>query len=105
MPLSDSLRRLLTAPGPSGYEQPAAAVFREAAGAFAEITYDTVGSTVARVKGTGDGPLPGPIHHCHPALPRVPSFWAVGAVVSCQSKRSRKALSQLNVPLRHQPAS
>jgi endoglucanase len=59
MPLSETLRRLLTAPGPSGYEQPAAAVFREAAGAFAEITYDTVGSTVARVKARppGDGPF------------------------------------------------
>jgi putative aminopeptidase FrvX len=55
MPLTDTLRRLLTAPGPSGYEQAAAAVFREAAGAFADITHDTVGSTVARVKGTGDG--------------------------------------------------
>jgi len=41
MPLPETLRRLLTAPGPSGYEQPAAAVFRDAASAFAEITYDT----------------------------------------------------------------
>jgi putative aminopeptidase FrvX len=63
MPLTDTLRRLLTAPGPSGYEQPAAAVFREAAGAFAEITHDTVGSTVARVKGTGDGPLVAVVGH------------------------------------------
>ena len=63
MPLSDTLRRLLTAPGPSGYEQPAAAVFREAAGAFAAITYDTVGSTVARVKGTGDGPFVAVVGH------------------------------------------
>ena len=63
MPLPETLRRLLTAPGPSGYEQPAAAVFREAAGAFAEITYDAVGSTVARVKGTGDGPLVAVVGH------------------------------------------
>src|SRR6185436_11552841 len=55
MSLPETLRRLLTAPGPSGYEQPAAAVFREAAGAFAAITHDTVGSTVARVAGTGEG--------------------------------------------------
>jgi putative aminopeptidase FrvX len=47
----------LEAPGPSGYEQASAALFREAAGAFAEIVHDTVGSTVARVKGTGDGPF------------------------------------------------
>jgi len=55
LPLPDTLRKLLTAPGPSGYEQAAAAVFREAAGAFAEVTFDSVGSTVARVPGTGDG--------------------------------------------------
>jgi putative aminopeptidase FrvX len=55
MSLPDVLRRLLTAPGPSGYEQAAAAVFRDAASAFAEVTYDTVGSTVARVPGTGGG--------------------------------------------------
>jgi putative aminopeptidase FrvX len=63
MPLPEVLRKLLTAPGPSGYEQAAAAVFREAAGAFAEVTYDTVGSTVARVKGTGGGPLLAVIGH------------------------------------------
>jgi endoglucanase len=56
MPLPDVLRRLLTAPGPSGYEQAAAAVFRDAAAAFAEVTYDSVGSTVAKVAGTGGGP-------------------------------------------------
>src|ERR1700710_3126791 len=63
MPLPDVLRRLLSAPGPSGYEQAAAAVFREAAGAFAEITHDTVGSTVARVKGTANGPFVAVIGH------------------------------------------
>jgi putative aminopeptidase FrvX len=56
MPLPEVLRRLLTAPGPSGYEQAAATVFRDAASAFAEVTYDSVGSTVAKVAGTGDGP-------------------------------------------------
>jgi putative aminopeptidase FrvX len=63
MPLPDTLRRLLTAPGPSGYEQPAAAVFREAASAFADIAYDSVGSSVARVKGTGDGPFVAVVGH------------------------------------------
>src|SRR3954464_1859472 len=56
MSLPETLRRLLAAPGPSGYEQPAAAVFREAAGAFAEVTHDTVGSTGARVAGAAGGP-------------------------------------------------
>jgi putative aminopeptidase FrvX len=63
MPLPDVLRRLLTAPGPSGYEQAAAAVFRDAASAFAEVTYDSVGSTVARVPGTGDGPSVAVVGH------------------------------------------
>ena len=64
MPISDVLRQLLTAPGPSGYEQAPAAVFRDACAAFgAEVTRDTVGSTVARVKGTGDGPLTAVIGH------------------------------------------
>ena len=63
MAVPDVLRKLLTAPGPSGYEQAAAAVFREAAAAFAEVTHDTVGSSVARVKGTADGPLLAVIGH------------------------------------------
>jgi len=63
MPVPDVLRKLLMAPGPSGYEQAAAAVFRDAAAAFAEISHDTVGSTVARVKGTADGPLLAVIGH------------------------------------------
>jgi putative aminopeptidase FrvX len=63
MPVPETLRKLLTAPGPSGYEQAAAAVFRDAAAAFAEITYDTVGSSVARVKGTAEGPFVAVIGH------------------------------------------
>ncbi|HYI18034.1 MAG TPA: M42 family metallopeptidase [Solirubrobacteraceae bacterium] len=63
MPVPDVLRKLLTAPGPSGYEQQAAAVFRDAAKAFAEVTHDSVGSTVARVKGTADGPLLAVVGH------------------------------------------
>jgi putative aminopeptidase FrvX len=61
--IPDVLRRLLTAPGPSGYEQAPSAVFREAAAAFAEVTHDTVGSTVARVAGTGDGPSVAVVGH------------------------------------------
>src|ERR687885_1113210 len=63
MPVPDVLRRLLTAPGPSGYEQRAAAVFRDAAAGFAEVTHDSVGSTVARVKGTAGGPMLAVIGH------------------------------------------
>ncbi len=63
MAVPETLRKLLTAPGPSGYEQAPAAVFREAAAAFAEITHDTIGSTVARVKGTADGPFVAVVGH------------------------------------------
>src|SRR3954453_19632349 len=63
MSVPEVLRKLLTAPGPSGYEQAAAAVFRDAAADFAEVTHDTVGSTVARVKGTAGGPLLAVIGH------------------------------------------
>jgi putative aminopeptidase FrvX len=55
MGMPETLHKLLTAAGPSGYEQAPAAVFREAAAVFAEVTHDTVGSTVARVPGTGEG--------------------------------------------------
>jgi len=55
MPLPETLQKLLVAAGPSGYEQAPAAVFRDAAGAFADVTHDSVGSTVATVRGTGDG--------------------------------------------------
>jgi endoglucanase len=57
MAVPELLRALLTAPGPSGYEIAAAAVWREAASGFAEVTSDAMGSSVARVPGTGGGPL------------------------------------------------
>jgi endoglucanase len=56
MAVPELLRKLLTAPGPSGYETAAAAVWREAASAFAEVSGDALGSSVARVPGTTDGP-------------------------------------------------
>ena len=56
MTIPPVLRTLLTAPGPSGYEATAAAAFREAARAFTEdVRSDVMGSTTARVPGTGDG--------------------------------------------------
>jgi endoglucanase len=63
MPLPDVLRGLLTAPGPSGYETAPSRVWREAAAGFAEVSGDVVGSSVARVAGTGDGPLLAVIGH------------------------------------------
>jgi putative aminopeptidase FrvX len=56
MAIPPVLRSMLTATGPSGYETAPAGVFREAAGAFGEVSADVMGSSWARVKGTGDGP-------------------------------------------------
>lgn len=48
------LRRLLDAPGPSGYEQAPARVWRDEAETFAdEVTHDVVGNSFARVKSEG----------------------------------------------------
>ena len=63
VPTPDVLRALLTAPGPSGYETAAASAWREAAAAFAEVSVDGVGSSVARVKGTAGGPLLAVVGH------------------------------------------
>jgi putative aminopeptidase FrvX len=54
--LPDLLRRLLETPGPTGSESAPAAVWREAASGFAEVSGDVVGNSLARVKGSGDGP-------------------------------------------------
>jgi endoglucanase len=63
MPLPELLQRLLTAPGPSGYESAPAAAWRESAAAFAEVSGDVLGSSIARVAGTGDGPLLAVVGH------------------------------------------
>ncbi|CAB4864533.1 MAG: M20/M25/M40 family metallo-hydrolase [Actinobacteria bacterium] len=56
MTAPDTLLQLLRAPGPSGREAAAAAVFREAASKFTDdVEGDLVGSSTARVKGTGSG--------------------------------------------------
>lgn len=57
MPIPPLLRELLTTPGPSGYEAAAAAAWRAAAEPFAEVWADGMGSSYAKVAGTGGGPL------------------------------------------------
>jgi endoglucanase len=58
------LHRLLTAPGPPGHEEAPAAIWREAAEAFAdEVTVDRMGSSVARVNGSSDHPLLAVVGH------------------------------------------
>jgi putative aminopeptidase FrvX len=55
--IPDVLQALLTAAGPSGYEGPAATAFREACEPLASsVATDAHGSTVATLKGSGDGP-------------------------------------------------
>jgi endoglucanase len=54
MPVPDLLRELLLARGPSGHEEPATRVWRDAASAFAEVSSDTLGTSFARVPG-GEG--------------------------------------------------
>jgi endoglucanase len=54
MAIPELLRDLLTAVGPSGHEEPAAKVWRDAAARFAEVSSDTLGSSYARVR-AGEG--------------------------------------------------
>src|SRR4051812_3601998 len=64
MAIPQFLEALLTATGPSGYETPAADVWRASADGFAaEVTSDTVGSSVARVPAGDGAPLVGLVGH------------------------------------------
>ena len=65
MSLPPVLRALLTAPGPSGYEAAPSVVWRDAASAFADVSSDTLGSSLARVEGRegGGGPLLAVVGH------------------------------------------
>jgi endoglucanase len=57
MPAPEFLHRLLTAAGPSGHETHPAKVWREGCSEFAaDVRADMVGSSIARVPGTSDGP-------------------------------------------------
>jgi putative aminopeptidase FrvX len=49
------LTSLLEAAGPSGHEEEPARIWREAAAAFAEVRFDTLGSSFARVRAGSDG--------------------------------------------------
>jgi endoglucanase len=53
----DFLRRLLDAPGPSGYEESPSRVWREEAATFADaVSHDVLGNSFARVNGTSSDP-------------------------------------------------
>ncbi len=45
---------LLTAPSPSGYEQPAQRIFRKYIAPFSEVTQDVLGNVIGFVPGKGD---------------------------------------------------
>ncbi|HEX2741373.1 MAG TPA: M42 family metallopeptidase [Rubrobacter sp.] len=51
----DFLKRLLSTPGPSGYEEAAAKIWREEAGKFAEVYGDRMGNSFATI-GAGGSP-------------------------------------------------
>lgn len=55
MALPDVLRSLLVAHGTSGYETEPASIWRDAAGAFADVRVDDMGTSYATVPGTADG--------------------------------------------------
>ncbi len=64
MATPDLLQALITTPGPSGHETGPAKVWRDACSAFADdVRGDKVGSSMARVPGTGDGPTLAVIGH------------------------------------------
>jgi len=63
MSIPPVLRSLLAAHGPSGYETAPAAVFRDAASAYAEVATDVMGSVWARVPGTAAGPTLAVVGH------------------------------------------
>jgi putative aminopeptidase FrvX len=64
MPIPELLKNLLTAAGPSGHETGPAQVWREYCTRFAaEVGGDRVGSSFARVPGTGDGPTIAVVGH------------------------------------------
>jgi putative aminopeptidase FrvX len=56
LPAPELLTALLAAPGPSGNEEEPARIWREAAGGFAEVTSDTLGSSFARVRAADAAP-------------------------------------------------
>lgn len=58
----DFLRRLLDAPGPSGFEEAPAKVWRDEAATFADVvSHDVIGNSFARVNGTNDDATLAPI--------------------------------------------
>lgn len=64
MSAPDLLHRLLSTPGPSGHESEVAQLWREYSGKFAqEVGSDHVGSSFARVAGTGGGPTLAVVGH------------------------------------------
>ena len=64
MPIPELLAKLLTTPGPSGHESAPAQVWREYCAGFAqEVGGDRVGSSYARVAGTGGGPTLAVVGH------------------------------------------
>jgi putative aminopeptidase FrvX len=63
MAIPDTLRELLLAVGPSGHEEAATRVWCRAAGAFAEVERDSLGTATARVRAGAGAPTLAVIGH------------------------------------------
>jgi putative aminopeptidase FrvX len=61
--IPELLEKLLTAPGPSGYEAPPTRVWRDTAAEFADVSTDEMGSSIALVQGTSGAPLLAVVGH------------------------------------------
>lgn len=79
------LDELLRAVAPTGFEEETAAIVRREAGAFAEVSGDVLGSTVAVVRGTAGGRLLAIVAHCD----------EVGAMVSHVDETGLLSLQKL----------
>ena len=75
MAAPELLQRLLTASGPSGHEEEASAIWREAASQFADVTSDTLGSFA--VRGTTSSLINDPFDLFAPLDPLRPQGFVV----------------------------
>src|SRR6478736_7718800 len=107
MALPELLQSLLTAPGPSGYEDEPARIWREAASAFAEVTSDTLGTSFARVRAAEGAPtlaLVGHIDEIGLAVTNIEesgllSFTTVGGIAAEMLMGQRFELLTRNGPV------
>src|SRR5882672_7984440 len=82
MAVPDLLLALLNASGPSGHEEEPARIWREAASEFAEVTFDTMGSSFARVRAGDRAYARGSVEGSAPTLALVGHIDEIGVAVT-----------------------